>query len=62
MPPGAASNLPPCFHPPLAGAPFLLQRNCLYVADTEAHALREVDLGEKTVKTLAGGPLHEHSA
>ena len=32
-----------------------LQRNCLYVADTEAHALREVDLRKKTVRTLAGG-------
>jgi hypothetical protein len=36
----------------------LVQRNRLYVADTENHALREVDLRAKTVKTLAGeGPL-----
>lgn len=30
------------------------QRNCLYVADTEAHALREVDLSARSVRTLAG--------
>lgn len=38
-----------------------LQRNCLYVADTEAHALREVDLRKKTVRTLAGGWLQMYS-
>lgn len=32
----------------------LLQRDCLYVADTESHALREVDLRKKSVRTLAG--------
>eukprot|EP00741_Cyanophora_paradoxa_P008541 tig00001339_g8266.t1 len=29
-------------------------RDCLYVADTEAHALREVDLAAGRVRTLAG--------
>lgn len=32
------------------------QRNRLYVADTESHALREIDLGRKAVTTLAGAP------
>lgn len=30
-------------------------RDVLYVADTESHALREVDLKKQTVRTLAGG-------
>ncbi|KAI3423812.1 hypothetical protein D9Q98_009648 [Chlorella vulgaris] len=36
------------------GVAYSLKRNVLYVADTENHALREVDLTNKTVKTLAG--------
>lgn len=46
----ASVPLPP--PPPLVR----LQRDCLYVADTEAHALREIDLRRKTVTTLAGAP------
>lgn len=46
--------LPPSPSPP---PPLVrLQRDCLYVADTEAHALREIDLRRKTVTTLAGAP------
>ncbi|KAL4421480.1 hypothetical protein ABPG75_010771 [Micractinium tetrahymenae] len=36
------------------GVAYSPKRNCLYVADTEAHALREIDLRRKTVTTLAG--------
>ncbi|KAL4855636.1 Protein SUPPRESSOR OF QUENCHING 1 [Chlorella vulgaris] len=36
------------------GVAYSPKRNVLYVADTENHALREVDLTNKTVKTLAG--------
>ncbi|KAI7838239.1 hypothetical protein COHA_007984 [Chlorella ohadii] len=41
------------FHRP-QGVAYSPKRNCLYVADTEAHALREIDLRKKSVKTLAG--------
>jgi len=38
----------------LQGVSYDPTRNVLYVADTENHALREVDLTEKSVRTLAG--------
>jgi NHL repeat len=36
------------------GLAYCAKRDVLYVADTENHALREVDLRIKTVRTLAG--------
>lgn len=43
-----------CFNRP-QGLAYSAARDVLYVADTEAHALREIDLKARTVKTLAGG-------
>lgn len=52
-----ASSAPRSGKPHHASATLpLAQRDCLYVADTEAHALREIDLRRKTVTTLAGAP------
>lgn len=39
------------FHHPQGMA---LDRNALYIADTENHVLRQVDLDKRTVKTIAG--------
>ncbi|CAL8471539.1 g11081 [Coccomyxa elongata] len=36
------------------GVAYSARRNCLYVADTENNALREVNLQARTVRTLAG--------
>lgn len=36
------------------GLAYSAKRNCLYVADTESHALRCVDLSSRMVSTLAG--------
>ena len=40
----------------LQGMAYSVREDALYVADTENHALRRIDLKAKTVNTLAGNP------
>jgi hypothetical protein len=48
------------FHTP-QGLAYSREKDVLYVADTESHALREVDLHLRRVTTLAGESAQGHS-